>query len=97
MRLVFLERADGWPNHRTASCILGFIVLLALAGPFINVLLDKLFDLAPWWLLLLLGIMLVFSLLGALSRLAFHQRKLRKRRRARSHPCTFTDHRIRVY
>lgn len=54
---------------RRAAALLGFIVLLMVSGPFVDSLLDTLLDLAPWWLLLLLGILLVFSLLGALSRM----------------------------
>lgn len=66
----------GLINGRRAAALLGFVFLLMVSGPFVDSLLDTLFDLAPWWLLLLLGIMLVFlllgavfSLLGALSRL----------------------------
>ena len=66
----------GLINGRRAAALLGFVFLLMVSGPFVDSLLETLFDLAPWWLLLLLGIMLVFlllgavfSLLGALSRL----------------------------
>jgi len=58
----------GLINGRRAASLIGFIVLLMVTGPFIDSLLDTLFDLAPWWLLLLLGILLVFALLSALSR-----------------------------
>lgn len=64
----------GLINGRRAASLLGFIVLLVLIGPFVDALLDTLFDFAPWWLLLLLGILLAFSLLGALSRMLIGQR-----------------------
>jgi len=59
---------------RRAAALLGFVFLLIVTGPFVDSLLDTLFALAPWWLLLLLGIMLVFSLLGALSRMLIGRR-----------------------
>lgn len=52
-----------------SAALLGFVFLLMVSGPFVDSLLDTLFDLAPWWLLLLLGILLVFSLLGVVSRM----------------------------
>jgi hypothetical protein len=48
--------------------LLGFTVLLALSGPFIDGFLDALIDVAPWWLLVLLGVWLIFALLGVVSR-----------------------------
>ena len=57
----------GLISGRRAATLLGFIVLLLLLGPFVDSLLDVLFDRAPWWLLLLLGIILLFSLLRAVS------------------------------
>ena len=53
---------------------MGFVCLLMVSGPFVDSLLDTLFDLAPWWLLLLLGILLVFSLLGVVSRMLIGRR-----------------------
>jgi hypothetical protein len=53
---------------RRAATLLGFVFLLMVTGPFVDSLVDAFFALAPWWLLLLLGILVVFSLLGALSR-----------------------------
>jgi hypothetical protein len=59
---------------RRAAALLGFVVLLMVTGPFVDSLLDTLFALAPWWLLLLLGILMVFSLLGAVSRMLIGRR-----------------------
>jgi len=67
---VMVRLIDG----RRAASLIGFIVLLMVTGPFIDSLLDALFDLTPWWLLLLFGILLVFALLGALSRLMIGRR-----------------------
>ena len=60
--------------RRRAAALLGFVCLLMVSGPFVDSLLDTLFDLAPWWLLLLLGILLVFSLLGVVSRMLIGRR-----------------------
>ena len=64
----------GLINGRRAAALLGFVFLLMVSGPFVDSLLDTLFDLAPWWLLLLLGILLVFSLLGVVSRMLIGRR-----------------------
>ena len=64
----------GWLTLRRAAALLGFVFLLMATGPLVDSLLDTLFDLAPWWLLLLLGILLAFLLLGALSRLLIGRR-----------------------
>jgi hypothetical protein len=53
---------------RRAAALLGFIVLLLVTGPFVDSLIDTFLAFAPWWFLLLLGIVVLFSLLGALSR-----------------------------
>jgi hypothetical protein len=67
--LIGLGLMFGLLTLRRAGALLGFVVLLMLSGPFVDSLVDTLFALAPWWLLFLLGILVVFSLLGALSRL----------------------------
>ena len=64
----------GLINGRRAAALLGFVFLLMVSGPFVDSLLDTLFDLAPWWLLLLLGILLTFSLLGVVSRVLIGRR-----------------------
>ncbi len=72
--LIGLGLMVGLITGRRAASLLGFIFLLMISGPFIDVLLDTLFDLAPWWLLLLIGILLLFALLGALSRMLIGRR-----------------------
>lgn len=67
--LIGLGLMVGLITGRRAASLLGFIFLLMVSGPFIDALLDTLFDLAPWWLLLPLGTLLIFALLGALSRM----------------------------
>jgi hypothetical protein len=67
--LIGLGLMVGLITLRRAAALLGFVVLLLVTGPFVDSFLGTLFALAPWWLLTLLGIVLVFSLLGALSRL----------------------------
>lgn len=64
----------GLINGRRAASLLGFVVLLMVTGPFIDFLLDTFLALAPWWLLLLLAMLIAFSLLGALSRMLIGRR-----------------------
>jgi len=59
----------GLITGRKAASLLGVVVLLALSGPFIDLFLDTILAVAPWWLILLLATWLVFALLGSLSRL----------------------------
>ncbi len=59
---------------RRAAALLGFVIVLMVTGPFVDALLDTIHDLVPWWLLLPLGVLLVFSLLGALSRMLIGRR-----------------------
>ncbi|MBN9659206.1 MAG: hypothetical protein J0H49_13555 [Acidobacteria bacterium] len=66
--LIGLGLMVGLLTGRRAAALLGFTVLLALSGPFIDGFLDALIDVAPWWLLVLLGVWLIFALLGVVSR-----------------------------
>jgi len=72
--LIGLGLIVGLIRLRRAAALLGFIVLLLLTGPFLDLLLGVLFDRAPWWLLLLLGVFIVFSLLGGVSRFLIGRR-----------------------
>jgi hypothetical protein len=67
--LIGIGLMIGMLTLRRAVTLLGFVVLLMVTGPFVDSLVDTFLALAPWWLLLLLGAILLFSLLGGLSRL----------------------------